>query len=131
MGFGGSSLSFDGNRGATGGSSQFGGANNNAPGPQLNQQGGQVRRFVSVHVAPEEPVSTEPRIIRAGGPADTHYNIIFVKAPSANNQQKTEVVLPEQPQQKTLVYVLIKRPDENQNSVKIRPAPPTQASKPG
>lgn len=114
---------------ASGGLGNLASGNNNGQ-LQQNQQGGQVRRFVSVHVAPEESVSTEPRIIRAGGPADTHYNIIFVKAPSASNQQQTEVVLPEQPQQKTLVYVLIKKPEENQDNVKIRAPSPTRPSKP-
>lgn len=77
-----------------------------------NEGGGKVRRFVSVHVAPQETTSRQPRIIRAGGAQDTHVNIIFVKAPSANNEQQTEVILPEPPKQKTLVYVLIKRPTE-------------------
>lgn len=45
-------------------------------------------------------------------------NIIFVKAPSSSSQSQTEVILPEQPQQKTVVYVLVKKP-ENSNNVKV------------
>jgi len=90
---------------------------------------GQVRKFVSVHVGQDEPVAQQNKVIRAGGPADTHYNIIFVKAPSYGNQQNTEVILPEAPRQKTIVYVLTRRP-QNGNDVQIRGPAPTQPAKP-
>lgn len=85
--------------------------------------------FRYVHTAPDEPVDSQARVIRVPGNADKHVNIIFVKAPSASSQQQTEVILPEQGQQKTLVYVLTKRP-ESSSDVRIRGPSPTQPAKP-
>ncbi len=53
-----------------------------------------------------------------------------MKAPSQSNNQQTEVILPEQDQQKTLVYVLVKRPDASGADVKIRAPQPTAPAKP-
>jgi len=95
-----------------------------APAPQQI-----VHRHVYVHAAPDEITPTETKIIRAGGNPEKHVNIIFVKAPSHSSQSLTEVQLPEQPQQKTLVYVLVKKP-ESSNSVQVRGPAPTKPSKP-
>lgn len=46
-------------------------------------------------------------------------NIIFVKTPSQSANQQTEVILPEQDQQKTLVYVLHRKFDAS-TDLKIR-----------
>jgi len=94
-----------------------------------SSSGGQVHRHVYIHVAPDEPVDSQSRVIRVPGGQDKHVNIIFVKAPSASSQQQTEVILPEQDQQKTLVYVLVKKA-ESQNDVKIRGPAPTRPPKP-
>jgi len=88
-----------------------------------------LKRYVSVHVAPDEPEDNQNRVIRVPGSEDKHVNIIFVKAPSHSFSQQTEVILPEQPEQKTVVYVLVKRPDTNAD-VKIRAPAPTKPSKP-
>lgn len=50
---------------------------------------------------------------------DKHVNIIFVKAPSSSSSQQTEVILPEQDEQKNLVYVLLKK-GEASSDVRIR-----------
>ncbi|ODM96554.1 hypothetical protein Ocin01_10120 [Orchesella cincta] len=71
----------------------------------------------------------ESKVIRVGGAPDKHVNIIFVKAPSSSSQSQTEVILPEQPQQKTLVYVLVKKP-ESSNNVRVSGPAPTKPSKP-
>jgi hypothetical protein len=73
---------------------------------------------VYVHAAPDEPTFVENKVLRVNGGGDKHVNIIFVKAPSSSSQSQTEVILPEQPQQKTVVYVLVKKP-ENSNNVKV------------
>lgn len=84
-------------------------------------------QLVSLNIL--QPQFTQTRVIRAGGAPDKHVNIIFVKAPSASNQQNTEVILPEAPQQKTLVYVLVKK-QESSNNVRVRGSAPTRPSKP-
>lgn len=88
-----------------------------------------VFRHVYVHAAPDEPTFVENKVLRVGGGGDKHVNIIFVKAPSSSSSQQTEVILPEQPQQKTVVYVLVKKP-ENSNNVKVTGPGPVRPSKP-
>lgn len=46
------------------------------------------------------PVDSQSKVIRVPGGQDKHVNIIFVKAPSSSSQSQTEVILPEQDQQK-------------------------------
>uniref|UniRef100_A0A182FIQ6 DUF243 domain-containing protein n=1 Tax=Anopheles albimanus TaxID=7167 RepID=A0A182FIQ6_ANOAL len=58
-----------------------------------------------------------------------HYKIIFIKAPSAPAYQAPQIPLQPQNEEKTLVYVLVKKPDEQQDIVIPTPAP-TQPSKP-
>uniref|UniRef100_A0A1B0DG32 DUF243 domain-containing protein n=1 Tax=Phlebotomus papatasi TaxID=29031 RepID=A0A1B0DG32_PHLPP len=62
-------------------------------------------------------------------PPQKHYKIVFIKAPTAPTP--TAPVLPalQQSEEKTLVYVLVKRPDE-QPDVVVPTAAPTQPSKP-
>jgi len=124
-GFGGSSSS--GSFGGSSSSGSFGGISGG------QQQGGEqdtapkTFRYVSVHVAPEEPSTGEARQIRVPGGGNKHVNIIFVKTPSASGNQQTEVILPEQDQQKNLVYVLLKK-DDSASNIKIR-RPQAQAPK--
>ncbi|OXA58975.1 uncharacterized protein LOC110844907 [Folsomia candida] len=89
----------------------------------------QVFKHVYIHAAPDEPTYAENKVIRVPGGGDKHVNIIFVKAPSHSSSQQTEVILPEQPQQKTVVYVLVKKP-ENYNNVKVTAPQQTQPHKP-
>lgn len=41
-----------------------------------------------------------------------HYKIIFIKAPSVSAQQQAQINLANQKEEKTIVYVLVKKPDE-------------------
>jgi hypothetical protein len=52
-----------------------------------------------------------------------------VKAPSHSYNHQTEVILPEQAEQKTVVYVLVKKP-ENYNNVKVTGPGPVRPQKP-
>ncbi|XP_066260647.1 uncharacterized protein [Euwallacea similis] len=88
-----------------------------------------VHKHVYVHVAPEEPQEIKPqRVIPTAAP-QKHYKIIFIKAP--NPPTPTAPIIPVQPQdeEKTLVYVLVKKPEEQPEIVVPTPAP-TQPSKP-
>ncbi|XP_066157902.1 uncharacterized protein [Euwallacea fornicatus] len=88
-----------------------------------------VHKHVYVHVAPEEPQEIKPqRVIPTAAP-QKHYKIIFIKAP--NPPTPTAPIIPVQPQneEKTLVYVLVKKPEEQPEIVVPTPVP-TQPSKP-
>ncbi|CAL8122789.1 unnamed protein product [Orchesella dallaii] len=93
-------------------------------------EGPKVFRHISLFVAPQEPEQNRVRTIQTQGNPDKHVNVIFIKAPSQSNSQQTEVILPEQPEQKTLVYVLVKRPEAAGNNVRVRGPSPTKPSAP-
>lgn len=63
------------------------------------------------------------------GVAQKHYKIIFIKAPSPPTPSPAQIALAQQNQEKTIVYVLVKKPDEI-GDVAIPTVPPTQPSKP-
>lgn len=88
-----------------------------------------VTKNIYVHLPPTEneepapPQTFEPQVPKK------HYKIIFIKAPTP--PKLTAPVIPEQPQDehKTLVYVLVKKPDA-QPQIQIPQPVPTQPSKP-
>jgi len=87
-----------------------------------------VYRHVYVHSAPDEPEDVQSRTVKIPG-GDKHVNIIFVKTPTQSSSQQTEVILPEQDEHKSLVYVLLKK-GENTADVKIRKPAPAPQKKP-
>ncbi|XP_055548939.1 uncharacterized protein LOC129732262 [Wyeomyia smithii] len=87
----------------------------------------EVYKHVYVHVPPEDKEDYEaPRVIQPAAHKQTHYKIIFIKAPSPP-QPKT-VVLPPQPQneEKTIVYVLHQKPEHEQEVILQQPEPAKQ-----
>ncbi|XP_037977974.2 FK506-binding protein 5 [Plutella xylostella] len=88
-----------------------------------------VQKHIYVHVPPPEPVEQRIPNIPAVAPPQKHYKIIFIKAPTPPTP--TAPIIPVQPQneEKTLVYVLVKKPEEQPDIVIPTPAP-TQPSKP-
>lgn len=88
-----------------------------------------VQKHIYVHVPPPEPEDLRPQRILPVAPAQKHYKIIFIKAPSP--PAPTLPAIPVQPQneEKTLVYVLVKKPEEAPELNIPAPAP-TQPSKP-
>ncbi|KAF5278075.1 hypothetical protein FQR65_LT03591 [Abscondita terminalis] len=111
-GFGGGDIGFGGGGDYHGGSS-----------------GAVVQKHIYVHVPPPEPEEYHPPRHIPVAPAQKHYKIIFIKAPSPPTP--TVPVIPVQPQneEKTLVYVLVKKPEEAPEIHIPQPAP-TQPSKP-
>ncbi|XP_023947448.2 uncharacterized protein LOC112052551 [Bicyclus anynana] len=101
-----------------------------APAPQYGPpQQPIVHKHVYVHVPPpdnEPPALRKPVYVP---PPQKHYKIVFIKAPTPPTP--TAPVIPLQPQneEKTLVYVLVKKPEEQPEIVIPTPAP-TQPSKP-
>jgi len=126
-GFNGGANSFSAGGYSSGPSDGQGGAG--APAGDSAKQGPQVFKYVSVHAAPEDPEDHATKSVRVPGGSNKHVNIIFVKAPSNGADQKTEVVLPEQDEHKSLVYVLVKKTDSAAN-LQIRQPQPTTPPKP-
>ena len=77
---------------------------------------------------PEQEEFRAPRPIPQAQ-AQKHYKIIFIKAPSAPAYQAPIIPVAPQNEEKTLVYVLVKKPEE-QPEIVIPTAAPTQPSKP-
>ncbi|XP_028141997.1 uncharacterized protein LOC114335911 [Diabrotica virgifera virgifera] len=102
-----------------------------APAPQYGAPaaGPIVQKHVYVHVPPPETDIPAPRKPITVAPPQKHYKIIFIKAPTPPTP--TAPIIPAQPQneEKTLVYVLVKKPEPEPEIVIPTPAP-TQPSKP-
>lgn len=87
-----------------------------------------VTKHFYVHAAPEEPEEqTGPRYVQVGRSRKT-YKVIFIKAPSYDSSARVIPVLP-QNEEKTVVYVLSKKPDFNQD-IQIPEQPVTEPPKP-
>ncbi|XP_055548786.1 uncharacterized protein LOC129732196 [Wyeomyia smithii] len=108
----------------SGGQSQGGGGGYNyQPATQI------VQKHIYVHIPPpekEEP--SYPRVVQSGAP-QKHYKIIFIKAPTPPQPKAPIIPPPPQNEEKTLVYVLHKKPEEPEEIV-LPSAPPTKPSKP-
>lgn len=88
-----------------------------------------VQKHIYVHVPPPEPEEIQPQRQIPVAQAQKHYKIIFIKAPSPPSYQAPIIPVQPQNEEKTLVYVLVKKPEEQQDIV-IPTAAPTQPSKP-
>jgi hypothetical protein len=130
---GGSSGGFSGSSAQSFGGSSSGGFGGSSSGGFGGYSGGQqaaiIQKHIYVHVPPPEQEEIRAQRPIPVAPAQKHYKIIFIKAPSPPAYQAP--IIPAQPQneEKTLVYVLVKKPDEQQDIVIPTPAP-TQPSKP-
>jgi len=88
-----------------------------------------VQKHIYVHVPPPEHEDLRPQRIIPVAPAQKHYKIIFIKAPSAPTPTVPAIPIQPQNEEKTLIYVLVKKPEEGPELT--IPAPlPTQPSKP-
>ncbi|XP_013105828.1 uncharacterized protein LOC106085906 [Stomoxys calcitrans] len=92
----------------------------------------QVHKHIYVHVPPkdfEEDDAIQPRVTHQAGPKQKHYKIVFIKAPSAPAVRAPIVPPAPQNEEKTLIYVLHKKPEAHTDIVIPTPAP-TKPSKP-
>lgn len=81
--------------------------------PQDHIQGSVPTKTIYVNVpSPEVPPPLPPV---AAGPPRKHYKIVFIRAPPPPPQ--TQHILPPRTEQKTLIYVLHQRPEEQQQRV--------------
>jgi len=88
-----------------------------------------IQKHIYVYVAPPEPEEFRPQRPIQVGAATKHYKIIFIKAPSPPAVTAPAISLQQKNVEKTLVYVLIKRPDDAAE-INISTPVPTQPSKP-
>ncbi|XP_063703609.1 uncharacterized protein LOC134833272 [Culicoides brevitarsis] len=72
-----------------------------------------VTKDVYVHEAPEDPEEHITHTINTPQVNQKHYKILFIKAPSANLKSTIRVQQPGQNEEKTIVYVLVKKPEVN------------------
>ncbi|XP_029037783.1 uncharacterized protein LOC117600258 [Osmia lignaria lignaria] len=95
------------------------------------QQQPVVHKHVYVHVPPPEaPEYKPPKYIPPAAPPQKHYKIVFIKAPTPPTPTAPALPpLPPQDEEKTLIYVLVKKPEEAPELVLPTQAP-TQPSKP-
>ncbi|CRL05255.1 CLUMA_CG018192, isoform A [Clunio marinus] len=96
-------------------------------GPPSDQQ--TITKNVYVHLPPEDIDDYQPpKVIQSTLP-QKHYKLIFIKAPEPPKPQSP--IIPPQPQDehKTLVYVLVKKPDPQPDIVLPSPDP-TPPAKP-
>ncbi|XP_053659679.1 uncharacterized protein LOC128708724 [Anopheles marshallii] len=107
----------------SGSSSSSSSGYNYNPAPQI------VQKHIYVHVPPPEKEEVHYPRVSPVAPAQKHYKIIFIKAPSPPAPKAPIIPVQPQNEEKTLVYVLHKKPEEPQDIV-IPTPPPTKPSKP-
>ncbi|XP_033220489.1 leucine-rich repeat extensin-like protein 2 [Belonocnema kinseyi] len=90
-----------------------------------------IHKHVYVHVPPPEaPEYKVPKYVAPAPPPQKHYKIVFIKAPTPPTPTSLSLpALPSQDEEKTLIYVLVKKPEEAPEVVLPTQAP-TQPSKP-
>ncbi|XP_058443372.1 uncharacterized protein LOC131425448 [Malaya genurostris] len=88
-----------------------------------------IHKHVYVHVPPPDPEVPPTRKPIAVPPPQKHYKIVFIKAPSPPTPAPPVIPPLQQNEEKTLVYVLVKKQDEPDEIIIPTPAP-TPPSKP-
>ncbi|XP_055628373.1 uncharacterized protein LOC129769884 [Toxorhynchites rutilus septentrionalis] len=88
-----------------------------------------VTKNVYVHVPPEEPAEIIRSPVLEAPIPKKHYKIIFIKAPAPPAPIQQQIPPQPQDEHKTLVYVLVKKP-EDPAPIEIPQAEPTEPSKP-
>ncbi|XP_013189297.1 uncharacterized protein DDB_G0283357 [Amyelois transitella] len=96
-------------------------------GYEVSSQTPQVFKHFYIHAAPEDEDSPKLRTPLVLPPPQKHYKIIFIKAPTQLSSTQF-VPVPQQNEEKTIVYVLVNKPEEGQNIVtpKIEQKPPAK-----
>ncbi|XP_029734209.1 uncharacterized protein LOC109397735 [Aedes albopictus] len=88
-----------------------------------------VQKHIYVHVPPQEPEETRAQQIVSQGVPRKHYKIIFIKTPNVQPSAAQIALQQAQQEEKTIVYVLVKKPDE-QADINIPQLPALPPSKP-
>lgn len=115
---------FSGDSSFVSGSGTFGTSQDNFL--QTNLQQTELSKHLYFYTAPEEHEVIRPRINYLSGPGRRNVKIIFIKAPSSTIGGPITIPALPQNEEKTVVYVLVKKQDE-QALINVETA---QASKP-
>ena len=103
------------NSGTTGGGIVSGGSG----GDDLGTGGGYdvtslIQKHIYVHVPLPEPKEHISQRVPQFRPAQKHYNFVFIKVPTPPTPTAANIQLPGQDEQMTIIYVLVKKPDESE-----------------
>ncbi|XP_063373660.1 uncharacterized protein LOC134661478 [Cydia amplana] len=95
---------------------------------QLQHQAPQIFKHFYVHAAPEETELPRPRQPVVLPAPQKHYKIIFIKTPAPVVGSTQFVPVQQQNEEKTIVYVLVKKPEVAEDIVvpKIEQKPPSK-----
>ncbi|XP_036324993.1 uncharacterized protein LOC118738176 [Rhagoletis pomonella] len=89
-----------------------------------------VTKDIYVHVAPEEQEERYQRPVLPPPPPRKHYRIVFIKAPSHKTSAAALRVNQAPTEEKTIIYVLTRKPDPIDLQATYQEAAPKQPSKP-
>lgn len=90
----------------------------------------QVSKHLYFYAAPEDPEPPRPRIsITPVAPPKKNVKVIFIKAPAPPAPPPISIAAPPQDEEKTVVYVLVKKHEDTQH-IEIQTPPPTAPAKP-
>lgn len=94
----------------------------------MQQQPPQIFKHFYVHAAPEEPEIVRPRQPVVLPAPQKHYKIIFIKTPTPVFNSAQYVPIQQQNEEKTIVYVLVKKPDSVEDVVlpQVEQKPPSK-----
>lgn len=87
--------------------------------PPSNSYGSQPTKTFYVNVPSHQP--QKPLAPVVAGPPRKHYKIVFIRAPPPPPQ--TQAILPPRTEQKTLIYVLHQRPEDQPQVVEVPHVP--------
>ncbi|CAG9806508.1 unnamed protein product [Chironomus riparius] len=88
-----------------------------------------ITKNVYVHLPPDDEEDIrQPQVIQPQAPRK-HYKLIFIKAPEPPRYTAPTIPPTPQDEHKTLVYVLVKKPEE-QPQIELPSVAPTEPSKP-
>ena len=90
-----------------------------------------ITKDIYVHVAPEEPEEKFAAPVQAPiAPARKHYRIVFIKAPTPSVSSQAIQLRQAPTEEKTIIYVLTKKPDPLDLQAAFQDVQPKQPSKP-
>ncbi|XP_018570155.1 uncharacterized protein LOC108910126 [Anoplophora glabripennis] len=90
----------------------------------------QVSKHLYFYAAPEDPEPARTRInVAPVAPPKKNVKVIFIKAPTPPAPPQINIAAPPQDEEKTVVYVLVKKAEDTQN-IEIQTPPPTAPAKP-
>ncbi|XP_049303076.1 probable LIM domain-containing serine/threonine-protein kinase DDB_G0286997 [Bactrocera dorsalis] len=89
-----------------------------------------VTKDIYVHVAPEEQEERYQRPVLPPPPPRKHYRIVFIKAPSPKPSAAALRINQAPTEEKTIIYVLTRKPDPLDLEAAYQEAAPKQPSKP-